>query len=606
MSGKIVLPDHSGVDHFDQNARRQYMKTVFRQLGLWDDFNDRPKSTNIRALCEDLVSQRGETNGYHNLSEPSFEYLTDRTVWRNVLRSGGIAYERAPWPWSVTDTPSHDDLTLGISKTYKRWRLSHGKSIEEPPGGGKRAHQFKKPQEASQSPAGQKLTMSSAGPAVEAKVQTTEAAPATMVAAGAPVKSQGAKASTKPPAGQKTTKSSAGPAGSAKVQTAKPAPATSVVAGAPVKSQGAKASTKPPTAAAAAQVDKVSQAFNALALEARAQEAAKVEALKKKAAAEQELLRNRKVRCTVAEAIFKKELLKIEAKELRAYHNGASLGNVLPVQSSIAEVEETLRGLPLPVRDVFGARSEEVVPECTLPPHDVREMIWEELMIPFDFGDCFLGPFEIAIPPWFDFHDLVLDGLDKIRENRLIDQDLEIAWDTKNGRPVSLVVGPHPRLFFDEETRDEEMQDKLRWARVRTLWHQVAEWLLAGYDDNPVCLADFLQARTDVVLCRGSAFLEFPSSIPQLLNRWDQIKANPGEASDGAWYTRENWDMWMPEIYAYISRPNGPNPAMLEDWVLREEGAFNERLTIATAIWSTFEANKALGWYDHVMSIISN
>ncbi|KAF0641670.1 hypothetical protein FPSE5266_10363 [Fusarium pseudograminearum] len=199
-------------------------------------------------------------------------------------KSGSIAYERAPWPWNLTDTPGHDDLTLGISRTYKRWRLSHGKPIEEPPGGGSRA-------------AGQKLTKSSTGPAVETKVQT-----------------------------------------------AKPAPAITVVAGAPVECQGAKSSTKPPMAAVAAQDDNVSQAFDVLALEARAEKAVKVETSKEKAA--------------VVETILKQEVLMIKAKKLSACYNDASPGNVFLGQSSIADIKETLRGLPLPVRDVFGARNE--------------------------------------------------------------------------------------------------------------------------------------------------------------------------------------------------------------------------------------------------------
>ncbi|KAG8669271.1 hypothetical protein FPOAC1_008660 [Fusarium poae] len=379
------------------------------------------------------------------------------------------------------------------------------------------------------------------------------------------------------------------------MQTNKSAPAVNVAAGAPVPRQVAKAPTKP-SAAVTAQVDKDQQAFGSLAFEAERDKVAAEEAAKKKAATEKRLLRHRAARCTTAQSIFNTEVGKIMAKEFNAVDFRG--------QSWADEVELSEEDVTLPVRDVFGARREEAVKECTIPPYDVRLEIWEKF-VHLEFSDCFPGPFEIAIPPWFDFHDLVLDGLDKIKENGLIDQDLVLLWSTQSGRPVRLVVGPDPSLFFDDETRDKEKVNRTRGVRVRTLWHQIAEWLCTVYRGNPICLADFLQARNDLVLQCGSHMLECSDYVFKLQEKWDHIKLDPLQSLHGAEYERENWDMWMPEIYAYISRPNGPNPAMLEEWVLRAGGLFEERLTIATAIWSTFDAMRAIDWWNQVMSTYS-
>jgi hypothetical protein len=84
MSGQIVLPDPTGVNHYDKDDRRQYMTKVFRQLGLWDDLENRLKAKKIRPRCEDLVSVRMDKNEYHSVSDTFFEYCTDLNVWSNL------------------------------------------------------------------------------------------------------------------------------------------------------------------------------------------------------------------------------------------------------------------------------------------------------------------------------------------------------------------------------------------------------------------------------------------------------------------------------------------------------------------------------------------
>lgn len=86
MSGQIVFPDPSGVEHHNSNHRRQYMTTVFRQLGLWDELNQRPKAMRVREESEELICKTLDRKGWHNVSHPFFEYVVDKAVWQFVRK----------------------------------------------------------------------------------------------------------------------------------------------------------------------------------------------------------------------------------------------------------------------------------------------------------------------------------------------------------------------------------------------------------------------------------------------------------------------------------------------------------------------------------------
>ncbi|RFN50244.1 hypothetical protein FIE12Z_5423 [Fusarium flagelliforme] len=119
MSGNIVLPDPSGVRPYDSQQRRLYMERVFRSQDLWDNLNQRPKFPRVRKLAEENVCEMLDGKGWHNASHSYFEWAVDERIWVAV------------------------HLKVGVSRTYKRWRQSRGKSIEELPGRATRAHRFR-------------------------------------------------------------------------------------------------------------------------------------------------------------------------------------------------------------------------------------------------------------------------------------------------------------------------------------------------------------------------------------------------------------------------------------------------------------------------------
>ncbi|KAI1069943.1 hypothetical protein LB507_007931 [Fusarium sp. FIESC RH6] len=132
MSGNIVLPDPSGVNPYDTDQRRLYMEKAFRSQGLWDDLNQRPKFPTVRKLAEDDVCEMLDEKGCRTAGRPFFEWAVDESVWLTVFTWAKIDLEQAPWPFGDHQIPRRKDLTAGVSSTYKDWRESRGKSIEEP------------------------------------------------------------------------------------------------------------------------------------------------------------------------------------------------------------------------------------------------------------------------------------------------------------------------------------------------------------------------------------------------------------------------------------------------------------------------------------------
>ncbi|KAJ4113300.1 hypothetical protein NW768_011583 [Fusarium equiseti] len=148
MSGEIVLPDPSGVDPYDNHKRRLYMEEVFRSQDLWDYIDRRPKFPRVREKAKDKVCEMLDGKGWHNASDPYFEWAVDERIWVAVpVRRGKIDIAQAPWPFADRNIPPLRDLTAGKSQTYKEWRESRGKSTEELSGRASRAHRFREARE---------------------------------------------------------------------------------------------------------------------------------------------------------------------------------------------------------------------------------------------------------------------------------------------------------------------------------------------------------------------------------------------------------------------------------------------------------------------------
>lgn len=502
------------------------------------------------------------------------------------VKRGGLTLAQAPWPWEGHPYPPVEDLTLGPSRTYRRWRERHGKSTEELPGRGAQAHNFGPPSEETkgnvsavkantpQPPAGQSAASKpNTGLAASRWAQTDKSAPAPTVAARAPAERQVATASTSMVVPKTTTKK-----GGAKADTQKqdaPAPAR------PAKS----------AEAFAADVAKVTEKYMSMTLDGEAKkEAIKAELEKEKEeieAIEADLLAHHGRSCQQAQSDFDDEISECWRKRSEA--------------SSADEVEEPFEETyltpndPLPVRDRYcGREGLRVVGPC-LPTHSVREFIWEWFQLGAYTGP-FVGPFELAIPGWLDFDDLVLHDIDRLHAEELIDRDLVIAWQIENGRPVSLVVGENPIISHErEEISSKSIEISLR-RRVRTLCAYLAEWLTAAYNGSCFRLVEFLRRKLRHSLDYGLHGLERPLSFGEVKDAWSAIEADPQAAQAIAEYERKNFDLWMPQVHAILSQSFSWVDFLLHDWVMRHGMPYDSRISVAYDIWSMVSLKDANLW----------
>jgi hypothetical protein len=298
-----------------------------------------------------------------------------------------------------------------------------------------------------------------------------------------------------------------------------------------------------------------------------------------KRAADQEKAEKKAAKQQIARTFFDAELARIEALKREAPEEEGPIW----VDSYVNPKD------PLPVREDWGIHNWDKVDACQLPDADLREMIWWRV-ISKTRPDPLTGPFELALPDWLDFHDLVLHDFHNIARNRLIDPDIAICWRVKDGYPVSLVVGPNPSMEHDGE-------DMALGVRVRSTWLRVATWLEDAYRGSPVRLADYLHFRFWWVVRKGE--WEAFDTVPRLIDAWEGITSDPDKAIADAKLSRENMDKWIPEIHAILAQPSVEVPGLIENWVQREgsEHLFF-RTTIARNTWALFSIDDGLSWFD--------
>ncbi|SPJ80233.1 uncharacterized protein FTOL_08625 [Fusarium torulosum] len=246
---------------------------------------------------------------------------------------------------------------------------------------------------------------------------------------------------------------------------------------------------------------------------------------------------------------------------------------------------------PLPVRDEFGAHEELPSPCPVLPDAAARQQIWKSLGLE-TAGVPFPGCFELTLPPWMDFHDLVYgkDGalFAEIKRDNLIDKDLIIGWNMLNDRPVSLMVGPDPEAVYD-------VQDRQLWIRVRALWWRVIQWLLEVYEGRPLRLKGYLFIMQSLEVELGP--ISSLSDPKQLEVCWELVPRDNGKAARKAKAKRQTFDRQMPEIHAILMEPRQIMTALLEEWIDRAGLEFAEqRLDAVRYAWAIEEPGVAWRW----------
>ncbi|KAF4944725.1 hypothetical protein FGADI_12500 [Fusarium gaditjirri] len=602
MATNQELPvfDHSAADFTKVGPRRVHMERYFRSLGLWNA--DQVKV--LREMSEENACTTLRSKGYLKVGQLYFEYVVDYGVWYNILGYGKASFDDHPWPVPVSAMPSKKDFSEGVSRFYQDWQLRN-KSLPESQG------------ESSKVPKSEVSTKDAATPiplAQPTAVAETSQKPPAVVKDAVAVKydptipfalqarpnvaTQNVRGSSAKPIVAKET--------ARKPSVAPVAPKT-VVAKQPVPAVPAARQASKPPADHSAGIAKVGAALADITLATAAEQSVKMEKQKEKVEAEVEMAGV--IEARLAEKINEAHAIFDEESKDLSKQRSEILDEKIARAKALAEANECSPDdwhyfmeddddepiIPIseviPVRHDFGVN--DVKWSGPMEPNpDSLQSIWEDLHFErYNVGPI-IGPFEIALPEWMDFNDLVLsdDGVsfDSIETDGLIDDDVMITWSVNDRRPISLIVGPRP-------TQKHDLSDKHLWLRVRTVWTKVAEWVAGVYKGRPHRLTDFLRYRQAQELM-GVPFLSLDVIVPILVSAWDNISEDPEDAALEARRQREDLDLWIPQIHAILSQKWEYASKIALAWVFRDEKKARYRLQAIEYAWAVFQPTQAYEW----------
>ncbi|RFN50467.1 hypothetical protein FIE12Z_5230 [Fusarium flagelliforme] len=207
--------------------------------------------------------------------------------------------------------------------------------------------------------------------------------------------------------------------------------------------------------------------------------AAKLVYTVKKMALKDEKDKMKKAKLDIAKAIFDKEVARQDSND----NNG---------KNTISQAEECREPL---VRDPVDLRVRlprhinkgKPVEQIQFSSRDLRLELWHSIMGYGPFKAPIVGPFEVALPPWLDFHGLVWGEDGEIYKEvcSRIPEFLTIGWTVKDSKATSLVVG-------FKITHEDEAKAHWTWESLATLWIDVMTWVTDAYDGSAATLQESL------------------------------------------------------------------------------------------------------------------
>ncbi|QGI83896.1 hypothetical protein CEK25_010625 [Fusarium fujikuroi] len=591
-SGTQKTFDHFSFDYVKVGPRRAHMKAFFLYLGLWNE----EKVKIIRDYSQEQACEIVNAAGYDQINQAYFELMVDQIVWYNLLQNGNAIGQGHDWPWTIEGAIEKTDLTTyGASGFYNTWKLRKQEAEER---------LKSKVGATDQTTAG----VSSSPVTLDTETAASSSA-TTQVSETGPVHLR-----PEPEVGGLAAWVSFGHPAQCSLGQKDYGMSFSIRASKP---RVDKPPVEKPPVDNSIDITRFADAFADTSLVVAAGESAKKEMGKEnvttEAAASKVKAERLDEKISYAHALYNEEVVDTDTQKAHIEHTKILDATAKAVEYGYSpddwhhfaeEDDDTEPVIPvnveMPVRHDFRANNDINCEGPMGPVPEYLQDIWEKLRLGMCIRGPVIRPFEIALPEWIDFHDLVYgdDGAlyAMIEDEALIDRDIVITWSTKNGRPVSLVVGPKPSVKYDYE-------DKQLWLRVRATWLKVAEWLANAYDGRPHRLTEFLRYRQEQELM-GIPQPSIDQVLSLLMNSWDSISQEPVAAVDAlSW--REELDVWTPQLHAIFSQSWGYASKMAQTWVLREgvKPAYR-RLEVAEYMLAAFRPEDAYRWGRDVYAMI--
>ncbi|CZR40759.1 uncharacterized protein FPRO_10347 [Fusarium proliferatum ET1] len=115
-----AVSDTSGVNPFDEQSRRQWIKAHLLRQGM---YHEDSLDTRYRSSV-DGIAKKLHTLELDQVGEVYFEFLCDEAVWMKTYHHRSKFGLAPKWPFK--EKPGRHDLSLGPSVHYRQWRLNNG------------------------------------------------------------------------------------------------------------------------------------------------------------------------------------------------------------------------------------------------------------------------------------------------------------------------------------------------------------------------------------------------------------------------------------------------------------------------------------------------
>ncbi|WAO92424.1 Hypothetical protein NCS54_00993300 [Fusarium falciforme] len=278
---------------------------------------------------------------------------------------------------------------------------------------------------------------------------------------------------------------------------------------------------------------------------------------------------------------------KTEAKRTRAPAQGLSSSRWAPPPTLLvaADAQRPKGSPPIP-------RGSMVCPP--VPSLAAREHAWKAT-----FGDGlrdepFCGPFEVRIPCWIEFEELIWGHNGQIfaKVRDIIHRDLAISWEDE--KPTSVKGGQGMPLSVDYEGRPYKLivgfskgVDHTHGANqslLLALWNSVAGWAGLAHIGTSMTLAEYLrvnQARQDAVVI---GTMSGPRNPVRAL--YKESQENTLAAQQAARKEKCAMERWQCEVHEILQNPIEIATERLDGWVMASGHDMDLRITVAERVWA--------------------
>lgn len=228
-----------------------------------------------------------------------------------------------------------------------------------------------------------------------------------------------------------------------------------------------------------------------------------------------------------------------------------------------------------------------------VPSLAAREHVWKA-----KFGDGlkeepFCGPFEVRIPCWIEFEELIWGHNGQIfaKVRDIIHRDLSISWEDE--KPTSAMGGQGMPLSVDYEGRPYKLivgfskgVDHTHGANqslLLALWNSVAGWAGLAHIGTSMTLAEYLrvnQARQDALVI---GTMSGPRNPVRAF--YKQGQENTLAAQRAAKNEKSAMDQWQCEVHEILQNPIEIAMERLDGWVMASDREMDLRITVAERVW---------------------